>query len=123
MQWEAPASRNYQTVQISAVTLAPGLATRVTKANLPAQPYLFNTRQTTGWLAGEFHFRETPLAEVFREIERQFKVRVLPETIISGLQFTGRFTNGNMNEALDIICLSSGLSYSIKPDSTILIYE
>ena len=105
------------------VSLTPGRATFLTAADWPASPFAFDAQQVNGWRSGEFHFEEAPLANVFREIERQFRVQVIPDVRFRKSKFSGKFTNRNLNEALDIICLSSGLRYTIEADYSITIHE
>ncbi|HEY8403076.1 MAG TPA: FecR domain-containing protein [Flavobacteriales bacterium] len=69
--------------------------------------------QRADWRSGEFYFTNEPLANVFNEIARQFNVTIetpgLPERM-----FTGRFSNKNLNQALETVCLPMQLSYQIK---------
>lgn len=75
---------------------------------------------TAQWRAGEFNFENAPINLVFDEIERQFNVNF----VSSGLtdrNFTGSFTNKNLVDALDIICIPMGLTYEIGSNSNIYI--
>ncbi len=65
------------------------------------------------WKEGIFHFEDTKLEAIFDELERQFDVSI---------QFKGDpnrkatidFSNKDLNEALDIVCIPMELSYDIK---------
>jgi transmembrane sensor len=75
---------------------------------------------TSTWRMGEYSFESSPLKLVFNEIERQYNVNfVLPD--LNELFFTGSFTNKNLVDALDIVCIPMGLTYEIKSNSTIII--
>jgi transmembrane sensor len=72
------------------------------------------------WRVGEFNFENASLNLVLDEIERQFNVTF----VASGLtdkDFTGSFTNRNLVEALDIVCIPMGLTYEIGSNSKIYI--
>jgi len=103
------------------VILTPGLETIVIKNNLPATPKEFNIEEKIAWRSGVLYFQSTPLTEVFAELERQAGVRLQIKTNIEDLTFTGRIETSNPKEALEIICLSSGLIYSSKEDSVFII--
>ena len=77
---------------------------------------------STNWRIGEFYYENAPLGRVFQEIERQFNVNFV------GIKtdrkyFTGSFTNKNLVDALDIVCIPMGLTYEIGSNSNIFISE
>jgi transmembrane sensor len=79
-----------------------------------------NINSTAIWRVGEFNYENIPLNLVFNEIERQFNVTfVLPN--FEGKKFTGSFSNKNLVQALDIICIPMGLTYEIGSNSKITI--
>lgn len=65
------------------------------------------------WVRGEFYYNAAPLGDVFAELERQFNVHI-QSTNISGRTYTGFFRKGNLKDALDLVCLPMGLTYSIQ---------
>jgi transmembrane sensor len=75
--------------------------------------------QRADWRSGNFYFTNEPLANVFNEIARQFNVTIetvgLPDRI-----FTGRFSNTNLNQALETICLPMELTYQIKGNVVVI---
>jgi ferric-dicitrate binding protein FerR (iron transport regulator) len=74
------------------------------------------------WLAGEFNFENSSLKMVFKEIERQYNVNfVLPD--LEGMFFTGSFSNKNLTETLDIVCIPMGLTYEIGINGNISISQ
>lgn len=73
-----------------------------------------------GWRMGSFSFENTPLPRVFEEIERQFNITfVLPG--ISDKSFTGTLSDGNLVDALDIVCIPMDLTYEIGSNSQVII--
>jgi len=79
-----------------------------------------NINATAAWRVGEFSFENTPLNLVLNEVERQFNVTfVVPN--LDDKKFTGSFSNKNLVDALDIICIPMGLTYEIKSNGKIFI--
>ena len=62
------------------------------------------------WQVGEFYFNNQPIIDVFEELQRQFSIEIEfdgPENQI----FSGYFTNKSLENALNMVCLPSGLQY------------
>jgi transmembrane sensor len=79
-----------------------------------------NIHALAGWRSGEFNYKNASLNLVFDEIERQYNVTfVLPE--LNERFFTGGFSNKNLVDALDIVCIPMGLTYEIGSNSKIFI--
>jgi transmembrane sensor len=76
----------------------------------------------TGWLKGEFYFENTPLIQVFQEIERQFNVKFAGHEV-NEEYFTGSFDTKDLNITLEAVCLPMGLKYEIGKNGKILIGE
>jgi transmembrane sensor len=76
----------------------------------------------TGWINGEFYFENTPLNMVFDEIERQFDVK-FTEKGKGNRFFTGSFTNKDLKEALETICIVMRLNYEIGENEKISISD
>ncbi|HAQ18259.1 MAG TPA: hypothetical protein DCR40_03385 [Prolixibacteraceae bacterium] len=70
------------------------------------------TEKMAGWRSGEFHFENMPLISIFEEIERQFNVRITT-TGLENRYFTGDFSNKNLTETLETVCLPMKLDYEI----------
>lgn len=77
---------------------------------------------TTSWKDGMFHFEETPLNTIFDELERQFDVSIKIEGDANRLA-TIDFSNKNLKEALDVVCIPMELNYEIKNNKKITISE
>jgi transmembrane sensor len=79
-----------------------------------------NINTTIGWRTGEFYFENTPLNQVFDEIERQYNVTLIfPD--VENKFYTGIISNKNLVNALDIVCIPMGLTYEIGSNSRIYI--
>ena len=74
------------------------------------------------WKFGEFYFNEQLLSSVLKEMERQFDVSVsIPDS--ANIEFSGYFTNKNIEDALDMVCLPLGLTYEKVNQRTYAIKE
>jgi ferric-dicitrate binding protein FerR (iron transport regulator) len=70
---------------------------------------------TASWKEGILHFEETKLSTIFAELERQFDVKIL----FSGNEerkATIDFSNKNLQEALDVVCIPMELKYEVDND-------
>lgn len=64
-----------------------------------------------GWLHNRFIFTATPINEVFREIERQYGVRLTVKTPVFQL-YSGNFIKTErIEEVLDMVCPPLGLTF------------
>ncbi|HEX2968641.1 MAG TPA: FecR domain-containing protein [Bacteroidales bacterium] len=73
----------------------------------------------SGWINGDFYFENSPLNDVFAEVERQFDVKFVTNIREDKLFYTGGFTNNNLNEALESICIPMKLNYKIDTNKEI----
>lgn len=81
-----------------------------------------NIQTVANWRNGEFYFENEPLQTVFEEIERQFNVTFeLPKMEMKF--FTGSFTNNNLVNALDVVCIPMQLDYEIGNNGKVIIRE
>jgi len=68
---------------------------------------------TSMWKDGIFHFEDTQLDAIFAELERQFNVTIRFDGN-GERKATVDFSNEDLNEALDIVCIPMELNYEIK---------
>lgn len=73
------------------------------------------------WTKGEFYFNNTPIREVFNEVERQFDVDVFFEGDPNRF-YTGYFKNSNLSLALGLICIPMNFEYKIQ-GNVVIIHE
>jgi transmembrane sensor len=74
------------------------------------------------WRNGEFIYNQTQLSNVFEELSRQFNVRFQTPDF-TGRLYTGRFSNKNLDEALQLVCLPMGLKYTLLNQNEIRIED
>jgi ferric-dicitrate binding protein FerR (iron transport regulator) len=74
------------------------------------------------WRNGEFIYRDAPLGQVFEELGRQFNVKMDIPAIVNR-RYTGRFSNKNLEDALQLICTPMGLIYSIDNSNHVIVQE
>ena len=104
------------------VGLASGYQTSVYKNSGPSLPKKIELANAISWTTGEFTFKDTPLMEVFAEIERHFDIHLRLKKRLEKLTFTGRIKNSDIIYALNFVSLASGLKYDSVNDSTFVIY-
>jgi len=81
------------------------------------------TKETTSWRNGLFSFTSAPLRQVVREIERQYAVSISLKTK-TAYYYTGYFTRKKpVEEVLDLICTTFGLTFEKKSDKQYLIKQ
>lgn len=102
------------------VILTQGLSTESINRDKLGDPKRFNISQVGKWQKGEFYYSNEKLINVFKEIERQFNVKIEAKNI-DYRYYSGFFTTENINDALQMVCLPMNLKYSFKDESTIII--
>ena len=101
------------------VEIAPGFTAVLENGRLMVGE--FNLSEAD-WRKGEFVFDETDITDVFNELSRQFDVQLqLPA--LEGRKYTGRFSNKNLEEALQLVCLPMGLKYTQVNERNFIIQE
>jgi ferric-dicitrate binding protein FerR (iron transport regulator) len=99
------------------VILTPG-ESAVSKNNHLQEFADKNITTVSNWRIGQFYFESAPLIDVFKEIERQFNVTfTLPD--IDNKFYTGDFSNRDLVDVLDVVCIPMGLKYEIGTNSKI----
>jgi ferric-dicitrate binding protein FerR (iron transport regulator) len=71
------------------------------------------------WFKGESTFRSEPLEKVLGEVERQFGVVVLADSI-EGRSYTGKFLHKDLNQALKMVCVPMKLKYTVSNDTVFI---
>jgi transmembrane sensor len=71
------------------------------------------------WFKGESAFRSAPLAKVFGEIERQYGVMVLTDSL-GERSFSGKFVNNDLKKALKMVCDPMKLKYEVRGDTVLV---
>ncbi len=68
------------------------------------------------WFKGESTFRSTPLGRVFEELERQYGVLVLADSL-EGRTFSGKFVHGSLEKAVQMVCKPMDLNCEVRGDT------
>ncbi len=101
------------------VEITPGNAVELVGNVLQASQ--FDTKQSD-WRAGEFQYTDEPLNNVFDEIERQFEV-IISRPNISERRYSGRFSNKNLKDALQLVCEPMSLRFEITTEKQVLVSQ
>lgn len=75
---------------------------------------------TVLWMTNGLSFNNTPLKEVFAELERHFNASILIERDLGTLTFTGRFRKPTLKNVIETVCLSAGLEYKINNKEVVI---
>ena len=68
------------------------------------------------WFKGESSFRSAPLEKVFGEMERQYGIVVVADSV-AGRTFSGKFVHKDLEKALRMVCGPMGLEWSVTEDT------
>ena len=71
------------------------------------------------WFKGESAFRSAPLSRVFEEMERQYGVMVLADSL-GERTFSGKFVHKDLKKALKMVCDPMKLNCEIRGDTVII---
>lgn len=71
---------------------------------------------------GVLYFSETPIDEVFKQLENEFDIQLESKIELGALVYSGNFSNNNLNEALSLVCEPMGIKYEIK-NSKVELYK
>ena len=99
--------------------LTAGLKTSFENKTL-TEPTFFDTERVIGRKNGKFIYESTSLSTVFREIERQFDVKIQGETNDTRL-YSGHFTNSDLDLALLLTTKPMNLHFKYIDQKTILV--
>jgi ferric-dicitrate binding protein FerR (iron transport regulator) len=68
------------------------------------------------WFKGESTFRSAPLGRVFEEMERQYGVVVLADSL-GERTFSGKFVHGSLEKAVKMVCDPMKLNCEVRGDT------
>lgn len=68
------------------------------------------------WFKGESAFRSASLEKVFGEMERQYGVKVLADSL-GGRTFSGKFVNNDLKKAVKMVCDPMKLNCEVRGDT------
>ncbi|TLX72599.1 FecR family protein [Labilibacter sediminis] len=112
------------------VKVVSGSMTRILKAGAAFRiingiddNFIVSNKKEPDWIKGESSFNSTPISFVFKELERQYKVKVEFNNVDLNQLFTGSFTNSNLKIALESITIPVNLRYEIKGNKIVINLE
>ena len=72
-----------------------------------------------GWTSGQLIFRDTPLTELIKRLERRYNVDIIVDgTIDEAITIHGKFLNETLEEVLDYLVLSLNISWAYLKNSS-----
>ncbi|HVI47624.1 MAG TPA: FecR domain-containing protein [Chitinophaga sp.] len=75
----------------------------------------------SGWKQGYLVFKDASYNEIVNGIENRFGVTVINQSNKTEWNYTGFFRNESLKDVMDIICIATSLSYTIKKDTVYLV--
>lgn len=85
------------------------------------QSSLIGTKDFTGWMHNQLHFENESLANIAKVIERTYNVKVIfTSENLKNQHYTGTVENNSLENFLNIISLTSPVSFQIKDQKVIL---
>ena len=104
----------------SSVLLIGGQATSLVNGVLDTPSQV--EKESISWRDGEFYFDNAPLLDVLNILSLQYDIDLQIEVANpSDRYYSGYFTNHNLREALDLICIPLELEYELKGSSQVRI--
>ena len=100
------------------VVITKGLFTKLDGNALTAAAAFDDNKAT--WRDGVFYFENEPLNNVIEELERQFGIEIIL-TNNAPRQYSGSFTNKNLDAALEMVFGPFGLSYQHETKNKIIV--
>jgi ferric-dicitrate binding protein FerR (iron transport regulator) len=74
-----------------------------------------DTEKAVAWKNGYFKFKNTPIQQIMREVERWYDVELVYEGTMPTDEFTGFISNEvNISGVLKILEQSGGVKFSVK---------
>jgi len=101
--------------------LTPGSGTDVMTGKEKLVSYSIDPVEVVGWKDGKLYFSNTPLREVFVELERFFGKTILLTEDVPNVRYSGRFDHPEWNNVINAVCLSASITYTVQSDSTITV--
>lgn len=105
------------------VTLTPNKQATLKQGNFVVNEQM-KTEEVTAWKNKQFYFPNTPLKEVFKELERQYAITIKVQPELSERNFSSNFPKKpKVEEILDYICTSMQIKFVKQSETVFLIVE
>lgn len=98
-------------------TIVKGEAIRIIDKNLETWSII---EQDPIWLTDRSSFKNVPLKQVLKALEKQYGKRIDATAIDENQRFTGSFTHDNLDVALRTVCESMEINFTFKDENTIV---
>lgn len=103
--------------------LNPGFSGEISKEGITKVKKEESIENATAWIENNFIFTGVPLKDVFKELERQFDIKIELSSNISD-NYTGNFKRGSSpEEIIDLICKPFALSYNKLSTNKYIVYK
>jgi ferric-dicitrate binding protein FerR (iron transport regulator) len=89
--------------------------------NSGIKKYTLGNKEAAAWIRGEFYYHDVLLAEVIKELERQFNVEIVASGPIQARHYSGYFKNDHLGRALEYVCTPMNLKHQASGGNTIRI--
>lgn len=76
--------------------------------------------EIAGWKQGYLVFKDASYQQVIKEIENRYGVTIINQSDKTQWEYTGFFKDESLQDIIETICLTKGLSYTIDQDSIYL---
>ena len=72
-----------------------------------------NTIEATAWKEGKLIFKNTPMTDIVKTLEKRYNARFIVDPLLTNYSFTGTFVNLQLVQILEHFKLSSNIVYEI----------
>ena len=79
-----------------------------------------DTEKINSWMNGNIYFSKTPILEVFNDLERYYNINIDCQIPRDTITFNGYFEDPEIQNVLNIICLTTGLHLQNENNSYII---
>ena len=101
--------------------LTPGFSTSIVDNIVNKPTKLSKEKKVYSWIDNEFYFEEISLAQVIKEIERQYNMAITIPDNMKHRTYTGYFDTKDIKNTLDKVCLPMGLKYHIVNKRVVIV--
>lgn len=102
------------------VKLEPGSTAKVNLANNSLEKIITPSENYLSWKTKELIFEDVNIAELISILNTYYNVEITANNEILDCHFTGKFSQPNITDILNVLELSNGFSYEINGDKIAL---
>lgn len=102
--------------------LEPGEQVSVSQTSQLSKPIAVKTDDIIAWRFGQFHFHETDIPAIMRQIARWYNISVEYRGSVANINFSGQISRkGRVKELLDILSDTRKVHFELKDHNTIVV--